>query len=66
MEEYHTNKTVFSNRVYSCLLFVVLDIISVNFSYFIALVIRFYFNSEFNSYGVAFTITAGDIRDSMI
>ena len=54
MEEYHTNKPVFSNRVYSCLLFVVLDIISVNFSYFIALVIRFYFNSEFNSYGVAF------------
>lgn len=37
-----------------CFVFMLFDIFAVNFSYFIALVIRFYFNSEFNSYGVAY------------
>ena len=41
-------------RTASCAAFMAFDIVAVNFSYFIALVIRFYFNSEFNSYGVAY------------
>lgn len=37
-----------------CFAFMIFDILAVNFSYFIALVIRFYFNSEFNSYGLVY------------
>ena len=48
-------KRRFSFReTFICFAFMLFDIIAVNFSYFIALVIRFYFNSEFNSYGVAY------------
>lgn len=54
MGENTKKRIVFSQNTVSCLIFVLLDIITVNLSYFIALVIRFYFNSEFNSYGVAY------------
>lgn len=56
MEEYNTKNTkhVILDNIFSYLIFIFLDIISVNFSYFIALVVRFYFNSEFNSYGVVY------------
>ena len=48
------NRPVCVKEFFFHLAFVVFDIIAVNFSYFIALVIRFYFNSEFNSYGAVY------------
>ena len=50
----HLNRTVSFRGVFFCLAFMMFDIFAVNFSYFIALVIRFYFNSEFNSYGLVY------------
>lgn len=50
----HLNRTVSFRGVFFCLAFMMFDIFAVNFSYFIALVIRFYFNSEFNSYGLLY------------
>lgn len=47
-------RTFLFRGVFVCLALVLFDIFAVNFSYFIALVIRFYFNSEFNSYGLVY------------
>ena len=48
-------KRMFDFRgTFICFAFMIFDIFAVNFSYFIALVIRFYFNSEFNSYGLVY------------
>lgn len=53
-ESDHLKRTVSFRGVFFCLAFMLFDIFAVNFSYFIALVIRFYFNSEFNSYGLVY------------
>lgn len=55
MEASKNLKRTFSFReMLICFAFMLFDIFAVNFSYFIALVIRFYFDSEFNSYGVKY------------
>lgn len=53
-EKLNKNPFRVTKNICLSLAFVLFDIIAVNFSYFIALVIRFYFNSEFNSYGAAY------------